>query len=487
MTIDSSWIASFKEEAPDAFTHHIPFRPRAAFCDGQIRLMRGSSDGLLTWDDYIWQQFYFPVSKFYKTHGVETVILAFDDYSRVPEAKCMTQLKRRRHIVKIECLEREPLPPVCPCGARWEQSIANRTFKAKVIAQVIHVLPRLLKLEPHQRLIIDYAGSPTQYTPNGQGGYDEVQLSHLCPLGEADIKFPRYAEIYRDLLVDSVDGDSIPIALVHHEATLRDLTAGSMSSADLRDAPPRVCIYRITTKLADEKAEVKLAKEAARSKPNAAEGETEATIAKLTRRTFEYVNIPLLYENLYTVCTQCLGRVRSGSHDGHMMRMLLALIGLTGTDFTRPMPQVSGKTVFAYLPDIYQSLMLAFDTSTAQLDLQFAVNKLVAGIYTIKFSSHIKSPHPTLQCILDTLHASKLSQRTLTSLPSVAQVRCTVQNVNWVLNYWCDPTRAPSPTAVVGGAPVFGYVKQKGLVTYADCAAPASAQGAGRKRAAGAV
>ena len=466
MTIDSTWISSFKEEAPEAFTDHIPFRPRAVFCDGQIRLMRGHTQGLLTWDDYIWQQFFCPVSKFYRTHGAEVVILAFDDYAHVPEAKCMTQLKRRRHIPKIEFLEREPLPPVCPCGVRWEQSIANRTFKAKVIARVIHTLPGLLRLEPHQSLIIDYAGSPTQYTPDGEGNLTETSLSHLCPLGEADIKFPRYAEIYRDLMVDSVDGDSIPIALVHHENALRDLTMGSMSNHDLSDAPPRVCIHRITTRLAEDKA---LAKES----------------GKLTKRTYEYVNIPLLYEALHSACAQCLGRLRSTSHDTLMMRMLLALIGLTGTDFTRPMPQVSGKTVFSYLPDIYQTLMLSFDPDTAQLDVQFATNKLVAAIYTSKFSSHIKSPMPTLQSILDTLHLSKLSQRTCSSLPSVAQISCTVRNINWVLGYWSDPTRAPSPTALSDGTPVFGYVKQKGVVTYADCADPAH-QG-GRKRAAGAV
>jgi hypothetical protein len=129
--------------------------------------------------------------------------------------------------------------------------------------------------------------------------------------------------------------------------------------------------------------------------------------------------------------------------------------------------------------------MLSFDASNGQLDVEFATNKLVVGIYAAKFHSHIKSPPPNLQCLLDTLHASKLSQRTCTSLPSVPQISCTVKNVNWVLSYWSDPTRAPSPTELDGNTAVFGYVKQKGLVTYADCAA--AAPSAGRKRAAGAV
>jgi len=301
MTIDSTWIASFKEEAPEAFTAHAPFHPKAVFCDGQIRLMRGHSQGLLTWDDYIWQQFQSHVSRFYRNHGVGVVILAFDDYAHVPEAKCMTQLKRRRHLPKLEILAREPLPPVCPCGARWEQSIANRVFKAKVIARVIEVLPGLLNLQMGQSLIIDYAGCPTEYTPGPDGSLTAKEWTHLCPLGEADVKFTRYADIFKDLLVDSVDGDSIPIALLHTEAAVRELTHGSMRPDDLRAAPPRVCIYRITTRVHGEDARPS-PKKKARTDP-----EPKDPQPKIARRTFEYVSIPLLHTRLRDVVSQCLG------------------------------------------------------------------------------------------------------------------------------------------------------------------------------------
>jgi hypothetical protein len=58
MTIDSSWILSFKEEAAEAFSDKSPFRPKAVFCDGQIRLMRGHQDEFITWDEYIFHQFH---------------------------------------------------------------------------------------------------------------------------------------------------------------------------------------------------------------------------------------------------------------------------------------------------------------------------------------------------------------------------------------------------------------------------------------------
>lgn len=44
-----------------------------------------------------------------------------------------------------------------------------------------------------------------------------ADVDGLAPLGEADVKFVRYADLFQRLMVDSIDGDSIPIALVHHE------------------------------------------------------------------------------------------------------------------------------------------------------------------------------------------------------------------------------------------------------------------------------
>jgi hypothetical protein len=169
--------------------------------------MLGHAQDFMTWDTYIWQQFRVTahVKRFFDNHKVSMVILAFDDYVHVPEAKCMTQLKRRRHLPKVDILEREPLPPFCPSGDRWDQCIANRTFKAKVIGLVVERLPGLLQLRPDQTLIIDYAGVPKEFRA-GPNGLEIREIPELVPLGEADVKFTRYADLFKDLLVDSVDG-----------------------------------------------------------------------------------------------------------------------------------------------------------------------------------------------------------------------------------------------------------------------------------------
>jgi hypothetical protein len=440
MTIDSSWIAAFKEESPNAFTKTIPFRPVAAFCDGQIRLMRGHTDDFMTWDMYVWQQFHAHVKKFYDTHKVSTVILAFDDYAHVPEAKCMTQVKRRKHLPKLDILEREPLPSFCPSGERWDQCIANRTFKSKVIAMVIARLPGLLQLKEGQALIIDYAGCPLEFRA---GELEGRPLPELLPLGEADVKFTRYASLFKDLLVDSVDGDSVPIALLHHEACVADLTMGSMREDDLVEAPPRVCIYRMTTRVEKRKA-----------------GDEDR------RRTFEYVNIPLLHHALREVFAQSMGRMQSPTHGRHLMGMLVALIGLTGTDFTRGMPQLSGRSVFGLLPDLWLALVRSYDPSVGQLDVDSATDRLVACIYAAKYATHVSGTPASLNHVFEALHHSKLSQRTRDSLPSVGRVVCTVRNVNWLLRYWREASVVPDPLQQEAGVPTYGYVKRRGVVCY---------------------
>jgi hypothetical protein len=456
MTIDSSWIASFKEESPDAFTKHIPFRPAAAFCDGQIRLMRGHTGDFMTWDMYLWQQFTAHIKRFYDSQMVTTVILAFDDYANVPEAKCMTQLKRRRHLPKLEMLEREPLPSFVPSGERWDQSIANRVFKSKVIRLVIERLPGLLQLRPGQTLIVDYAGCPKEFKVV-DSTLQCHDLPNLIPMGEADVKFTRYADLYRDLLVDSVDGDSIPIALLHHEACIRELTNGSMDLVDLAAAPPRVCIYRIATKIE---------KDPPAKKRKAGDDEEDEKKGR-PKRTFEYVSIPALFRALSDVCAQCMDRMRSPTHSQHQMSMLLALIGLTGTDYTRGMPQLSGKSVFGLLPDLWLPLMASYDPLAGQMDVGRATDQLVACIYSAKYASHVKTPHCTLSAVLDTLHRSKLSQRTRDSLPSAQRIACTVRNVNWLIRYWREPACVPSPLLQDGGVATFGFVKRRGVVAYA--------------------
>jgi hypothetical protein len=94
-------------------------------------------------------------------------------------------------------------------------------------------------------------------------------------------------------------------------------------------------------------------------------------------------NIQALYQTISKVCAQCMDRMKSPMHLQHLMSMLLALIGLTGTDFTRNLLQMNGKSVFWLLPDLmvsYNPMVL----TTGQLDVWRKLDQLHYARHGVK-------------------------------------------------------------------------------------------------------
>jgi hypothetical protein len=189
-----------------------------------------------------------------------------------------------------------------------------------------------------------------------------VFLNDLPPMGEADVKFTRWSNVFQgDLVAYSVDGDFIPISLIHYEKQLLD---------DRRNAgqqPFRIALYRIRYKLPEEKKKVACVKNVVESPVagTAVKGQLLLTGSKRRRgsggpllaltapssaasaassssasasaqpksqgREYEYVDIATLYQTL-----QQAFRQRSGHRGGFsFMRVLAVLVGLGGTDFSR--------------------------------------------------------------------------------------------------------------------------------------------------------
>jgi hypothetical protein len=306
-----------------------------------------------------------------------------------------------------------------PEGEQWAQCIANRTFKARVIDLVLLRLPHMLLTgRPAKRLVVDYT-RPVEYRFDPAAGLQRAELTDLEPLGEADVKFPRHADRHGALLVDSIDGDSVPIALRHHELCLRR-----------GDCPPRMCVYRMELKP---------------PAPRPAAKDPKAVTGKRKRAppTYEYVHVHALYEGLMQAVAQSTGRLLLPAHRRHEMAMLIALIGLTGTDFSRHLPQLSGRALFELLPDLWGTLAAVFDPALDALAVDEAADRLVALIYCAKYPKHARS-RSGLAIVLAELRASPISERTKAALPSPARVACTLRNANWLLAYWtCE--RPPDP------------------------------------------
>ncbi len=321
------------------------------------------------------------------------------------------------------------LPCMVPDGERWSQCIANRVFKTRVIDLVILRLPGLLLTnKPQRRLIVDYQ-QPVEYRFE-DGRVTAELLEEFPALGEADVKFTRFADRFGKLVVDSIDGDSVPIALMHHELCLRRATP-----------PPLVSIYRMELKQA------KRAADGAQRRP----------------KSYEHVNVHALYEGLRDAIAQSTGRIRLPAHAGHEMAMLVALIALTGTDFSRNLPQMSGRSVYSWLPDVWPTLAIAYQPALGRLDDARGGNQLVALLYKLKFPRHARAQCEGLREVLSDLQQSAIAQKTKDSLPTCERIACTVRNANWVLAYWtCEP--APDPVQ-----PAYGFRQlASGATEYDD-------------------
>lgn len=258
----------------------------------------------------------------------------------------------------------------------------------------------------------------------------------------------RWAESLGDIIVNSVDGDFIPIALMEYEKLIK--TINYENDEDAR--PPNIALLRIEYNM--ESPSVKK-----RSSPTASEGgaskrkkstqlvslkalggmiqlvgmnETPtssaassststaaATKAPRKKNTKEYVDIATLYQSMNSLMHQFVGEKIEGSY----MQSIAALIGLTGTDFSRKLPQITPTKIWEALSDprsrLGPGLVKAFDADNNQLRIEEACNSLVAQIYAIKFVNHVPmSCRGSIDAVLKALKRSKLSEKTKDQLPS---------------------------------------------------------------------
>jgi len=127
------------------------------------------------------------------------------------------------------------------------------------------------------------------------------------------------------------------------------------------------------------------------------------------------------------------------------LHCLVALIALTGTDYSRNLPLVKPKKLWAVLPSVLPALIQSFRqesmleaaNSTPQLDVQAAMDLLVPTIYRGLMRTHFSpADQGSFETTMAKLRASRLGSRTKQLLPSDARAGCTIRNANFILQYW---------------------------------------------------
>ena len=415
MTIHSDWSRILHEECPEAFTKQPPKNGnQIGFVDGHLQLMRLSPCSG-SWANFVAFQFVKPLRMLLDS-GCNRVVLCFDSYSHVPAYKNMTQTKRiNKHVVPTFAADQE-LPRNIPDDPM--PYLMNRNFKKKIIDMVCHRIPGLIELVHGQFLIIDYQCVIEYAGPHGR---IPVCIPDLLPMGESDVKFARYVQRYGNALVHAIDGDYLMIALLYY-----------CTNARLCDGN-RIHIYR---QLASPLDSDPLASKRTHSGDGKASGARKAPMC--------WVDMQLLYHVIHGCMRQSAGTLAISSDGGctvdqQLVRSAVFFMLLAGTDFSRAMPLLGPKRLWAYLPNIVNSLVAATTTTDDVSASDLLYNGVVAAMYASLFEKHVvRQSRGAMQLsdVLRQLQNSTLSATTKTRLPTHAQVLCTIKNVHWVVHYW---------------------------------------------------
>lgn len=377
MTIHTKWMELMRQEAPDAFQDRPPGgnRAQASFIDGQIKLMK--ADVIQTWAHFLYSQFTSIINRHFREYGCRTVVLAFDDKRYVPRAKAITQLKRRAGVEIIDFGENDVLPNEIPA---WKEAIMNPHFKNKVIRLVCDSVPHLVQGTAEGcRLVIDWQTIEI-YEYDAEGLIVSSVPEPASAIGEADIKFPYWMRrLQTPMLIEATDGDYIPISLGLKVVGV--------------DHPVSILKGRRGDRL-------------------------------------EFIDIDILHACLKTA----LFRASRGKGHGRCweIRLFVVLLGLSGTDFTRNLPLVSPVKIWECLPVVAQTFASAGGDDNA-ID-QARGKRIIELLYAEVYPKHI-DPFSRVS-IWHQAQASKLGARNKALIPTDARIRCTVRNLNFLMEYW---------------------------------------------------
>lgn len=420
MTIDSGWTKIVKENAPHAFTPVLELKPHVVFIDGQINLMK--ADYIQTWSMFFEYQFMRKVDNAF-SYGARLVVLAFDNYKHVPTAKAMTQQKRSRHVPAMKFSDDDHLPPILP--ENWAGAMRNRTFKTKVAAFIAQNFRIKFQDEKVRTLIIDFndevevLGAPYDLPPL-------LKNPTKAKRGECDIKAFAYLSTQGPLLIESTDGDFIPLALLQMQKMKAE--TGQMQ---------QVVLHRMYTVTDKDKT---LNKRDANGK---------------YIRRYEYVNIEHVLDWVYKEMTFLPNPVYA----------FAALIATTGCDFCMNLPLLGPKTVWKARHEL------------AELDLK-KPHDLMLGILRIYYNIHRRKvpimdiqPSPQ-QDLLDIVWQYEQLSRNIYDNPCVGKrtreiiwtpprMHAHIGNTLWTLQYW-DNTHDFLDPLIEG----FGFRLERDRVTF---------------------
>lgn len=432
MTIDSSWVKLLKTCEASAFSDTLQSYPEAVFIDGQIKLMK--AEYIDTWNLFLEKQFVIPIQRHFN-QGARVVVLAFDNYAHVPVSKAPTQRKRNIQKRTYQFETGSSLPKNMP--ENWNEAMRHRGFKVEVIKMVLEYFTRnfceIIDAST-QSVVLDFEGAPIVL---GKKIDFPTTFPTTSKRGECDIKAFNY-NWFRDILLDSTDGDYIPMALLQTNACL-ELKDDDMAES----SRPKTNMYVRRIKIRVDK------------KRKAGE----------TKREFEYVNIQTLGKFL----KQEFKKSPSAAMDFALM------CSISGCDFTVRLPILGPLRLWQR-----RHTWTLQETEKAGACVEHIFRYAILN-YMGYFKKHHQMSYKEVEkeTSRDTLSAkydrmvnqirkSNVSGVILNKLWSSSRLLAHCKNVAWTCAYWTQLDQYPDPLEITeeGNESVWGFVTQKKGVVF---------------------
>ena len=461
MTIDAGWTKTTKTLAPGAFSATRPVelgqQRHVVFFDGQIKLMK--ADYIKTWAEFLRLQFYQPIEHAI-AGGAAVVVLGFDDYKHVPVAKTPTQRKRSNHVKALSFEEADELPPLMP--DEWAGAMRNRVFKTKVVGLIVRNVVERFKQGAHT-VIIDWVGAPKVYGP-------PIELPPLLQAsseegdeprrGECDVKAFAWSALGMPLLIESTDGDCVPMSLLHLER--RALDDGS-------DHVPHIYLHRLKTNI----------------------GTAKRGSGGKAKREYEFVHVNVIYATLekemraqgQVAPAPVLGAPESGPRIT-TAQLFALLVASTGCDFCLNLPGIGPGKLWnmrngaVLMPGVARDRRSElWATHPCEVLLHMCI-----VLYRDAYKKHlsglgrrlVSSPEESIDSLRwkytliynAVMHESGLGVPRIAPWP-VERMLAHVRNTIWTLQYWSELHAFPDPLACdQDGHDRFGFKLHKQRVVF---------------------
>jgi hypothetical protein len=284
----------------------------------------------------------------------------------------------------------------------WQSALQNRVYKTHVISAVCNMLARTYRPAGHgSEFLIDFVD--TIRLRLHEGAVVRERMAEMEPMGESDVKFQRYARLYKSILVESIDSDVLLIACLYVQ----------------RCPEHSVYVRRFATRVADD-ADAPAKKDGKRARPEP------------KRREYEIIDVRAMLGLLHVAVRQAVGdEVVVPRH--HVTNMIVLVTLLAGSDFSRKLPLVGARYLWEQLPALLPMLIMASnacsDEPEFRVDEELWLDLVLREVYRLKFEKHVRAitDDSTLDDVLEQIGSSSLSARTKQQIPTRAQAACTLQ------------------------------------------------------------